>query len=124
LRLTKSAFTGVPGQASPAADQRLRDQTGLIEKRGFSAHRSSIEGREEETEIRAADIDGRENDQGHPPRNAQAPFCGRQNPYRAGGVRGEDSIAAICRPEGIADAAKPTCSNAKGSNETPSNSAA
>ncbi len=54
--------------------QRPRDRIGLIEKRGFSAHRSSIEGSEDETEIRAADICGREDDQGHPPRDAQAPF--------------------------------------------------
>lgn len=49
-------------------------QNWFLETRGFSAHRSSIKGSEDETEIRAADISGREDDQGYPPRHAQAPF--------------------------------------------------
>ena len=49
---------GSPDPLTIVPDQRLRDQTGLIEKRGFSAHRSSTKGSEDETENRAADIGG------------------------------------------------------------------
>ncbi len=49
------------------------------------------------TKIRAADMDGREDDQGHPPRRAQSSFGRGQNPYVLEGLRGEDRIAVLRR---------------------------
>ena len=40
--------------------------------------------------------------EGHPPRHAQTFFRRRQDPDSAGGLRGEDSIAELCRKESIA----------------------
>jgi len=73
---------------------------GGLRKGGFLAHRS-LSRSEDETEIRAGEAAGGRRDQRHPPRDAAALFGGGQDPHRAGGLRGEESIAELCRREGI-----------------------
>ena len=57
---------------------------------------------EDETEIRAGETAGGRRDQGHPTRDASTLFGRGEDPRRLEGLRGEESIAELCRREGIA----------------------
>ena len=54
---------------------------------------------EDETEIRAGETTGGRSNQGHPTRDASTLFGRGEDPRR---LRGEESIAELCRREGIA----------------------
>ena len=56
---------------------------------------------EDETEIGAGERAGDTGDQEHPSRDAAPLFGGRQDPDCAGRLAGEESIAELCRREGI-----------------------
>jgi transposase len=75
-----------------------------LRREDFSAHRSSIKGSEDETENRAADICGRSKTI-KDIRRATRKHHSAEDKIRIvlEGLRGEDSIAAICRREGIAE---------------------
>ena len=64
------------------------------------AHRS-VHRSEDETAFQFGEGYGREGRQGHPPGDTQAVFGGGKDPDLEG-LRGEDSIAELCRREGIA----------------------
>jgi len=72
-----------------------------LRKGWFLAHLSCSRSADE-TESGAGEGAGEEGRQGHPAGDAEALFRGGEDPDRAGGVRGEDSIAELCRREGIA----------------------
>ena len=71
-----------------------------MKKGGFLAHRSLARS-EDETEIRAGEGIGRKGREGHSPRDAAAFFSGDKIRIVLEGLRGEDSIAELCRREGI-----------------------
>ena len=73
-----------------------------MRKGGFPAHRHR-EGNEDETEIHDADLAVRAACEEHPPGDPQALFGGREDPVVLDGLRGESSIAELCRREGIAE---------------------
>jgi transposase len=57
---------------------------------------------EDETEIRAGEAAGGRRDQGHSAHDTSTLFSRREDPRRTGGLRGDESIAELCRREGIA----------------------
>ena len=57
---------------------------------------------EDETQIRTTRHSLGKTCQRHPPRDAQTVFGRREDPHRPDGLRGEESIAELCRREGIA----------------------
>jgi transposase len=63
----------------------------------------SPQGSEDETQTPRYRSVVRRGRQGHPPGDAQALLRGREDPHRTGGLRGEHSIAELCRREGIAE---------------------
>ncbi len=76
-----------------------------MKKGGFLAHRSLAES-EDETEIWAGEGIGEKGREGHPPRDAAAFFSAGQEAEDkirivVEGLRGEHSIAGLCRREGI-----------------------
>jgi transposase-like protein len=71
-----------------------------LKKGGFLAHRS-LSRSEDETEIRAGEGTGRKGRDRHPAGDTPAIFGRREDPHRPGGLRGEESIAELCRREGI-----------------------
>jgi len=86
-----------------------------LHKRGFLVHLHSPTGHYDEPEIADKTDRCRQGDQGHPPGNAQAVFRRRDALARLrkhrfqgqvrivlDGLRGEETIAELCRREGIA----------------------
>ena len=61
------------------------------------------EGNEDEAEIHERERLGRENDPEYPSQDAPALFVGREIRIVLEGLRGEESIATLCRREGIAE---------------------
>ena len=81
--------------------QRPWDRLGGLNKRGFLAHLNP-RGIEDETEHQSPESIGREGCEGHPAGDSSAVRRRREDPdrfWRACG--GEDSIAELCRREGI-----------------------
>ena len=76
-------------------------QLGRLKKGVFLAHRS-VHRSEDEDSIQFGEGYGREGRQGHPPGDTQAVFGGGKIRIVLEGLRGEDSIAELCRREGIA----------------------
>ena len=77
------------------------DKIGRLKKGVFLAHRS-VHRREDETAFQFGEGSGREGRQGHRPGDTQAVFGGGKIRIVLEGLRGEDSIAELCRREGIA----------------------
>jgi transposase len=71
-----------------------------LKKGGFLAHRG-LSRSEDETKIRAGEGTGGKGCVGNSPHDAAEIFGRRKDPHRSGGLRGEESIAELCRREGI-----------------------
>jgi transposase-like protein len=71
-----------------------------LRKGGFLVHRS-LQRSKDETEIRVGERTGGTGREEYPSGDTAAFFSRREDPCRAGGLRGEDSIAELCRREGI-----------------------
>ena len=74
---------------------------GRLKKGVFLAHRS-VHRSEDETAFQFGEGYGREGRQGHPPGDTQAISAEEKIRIVLEGLRGEDSIAELCRREGIA----------------------
>ena len=72
-----------------------------MKKRAFLAHRN-VQRDEDETAFQFGEGPGRESRQGHPAGDTQAIFGRGEIRIVLEGLRGEDSIAELCRREGIA----------------------
>ncbi|MGV0912582.1 hypothetical protein [Martelella sp. FOR1707] len=57
------------------------------------AHHSARKGRDDETEIRSEETDGRQGDQRYPSGHPQNLFCGKKSRIVLEGLRGEDNAA-------------------------------
>jgi Transposase len=71
-----------------------------LKRGGFLAHRS-VSRSEDETEIRAGEGANGKGRKRHPAGDPPAILGRREDPHRAKGLRGEESIAELCRREGI-----------------------